>query len=236
MSQALKALFTTLRPFYTPKILPVLKMGHPKLIIPTLHVKDFDAPEIKNAVSDMIYTAETTLTDRIGIAGNQLGVPYNVFLFRVPKEPVNPRYQSIWNPKNIYPNWTVVFNPEITPISNEMSEEYEPCASLPGIKVLVPRYKSVKMTFQSADGSTKTLCDEDLVARLWQHETDHTKGILAIHRVKNMSNVVFEDPELIKSMIGLHFIEDQKHSQMDTPVTSLAGDHHDCQVHDYMGG
>jgi peptide deformylase len=62
-------------------------------------------------------------------------------------------------------------------------EAEEGCLSLPGVNVRVRRAKRCRLEALDLAGNPLELEGEDLLARIWQHETDHLDGVLIIDRM-----------------------------------------------------
>jgi peptide deformylase len=62
-------------------------------------------------------------------------------------------------------------------------EGEEGCLSLPDIRVQVRRAARCRITGQDLKGNPIEMEGEDLICRVWQHETDHLDGILIIDRM-----------------------------------------------------
>ena len=90
-------------------------------------------------------------------------------------------------------------NPVITPLSEETTEDWEGCLSLPGLRGLVPRFTHVRYQGFDASGQRIDRRVEGFHARVVQHECDHLDGILYPMRMGDMSRFGFADilfPEL----------------------------------------
>ena len=100
----------------------------------------------------------------LGLAANQVGVPYRVFAMR-------------GSPENF-----VCFNPRIVQPSAENIILEEGCLSFPGLIVKVKRPKHIRVRFQTPNGDTKTETFIGMTARVFQHELDHLDGRLYFNR------------------------------------------------------
>lgn len=100
----------------------------------------------------------------VGIAANQLGIPYRVFAMR-------------GSPENL-----VCFNPRIVDKSKEVELLEEACLSFPNVNVKIKRPIGIKVRFQTPSGETVTRVFQGLTARVFQHELDHLDGILFFNR------------------------------------------------------
>jgi len=88
----------------------------------------------------------------------------------------------------------VIINPEISWHSTDIQTVWDDCMSLPEIAVEVDRWKSISVTYQTADGDKKVL--ERLSpdnSELLQHEIDHLHGVIMTKRMTNKNEVISRD-------------------------------------------
>ena len=85
-------------------------------------------------------------------------------------------------------NFTVLINPEITKYEGELLEDFEGCLSITDIYGKVPRYSKVRVKALDLQGKEFRFTAEGFLARVIQHEIDHTNGIVFIDHIK-------DDPE-----------------------------------------
>jgi peptide deformylase len=163
-------------------IRPVLKMGHPVLRQVAAPVAQFD-PGLAALIADMDETMRSL--HGAGIAAPQIGVSQRVVIFEVQE---NPRYPHV----SPVP-YTVLVNPQLTPLGNEMDEGWEGCLSVPGMRGLVPRYQRLRYQGFDQNGAAIDRTVEGFHARVVQHEVDHLDGILYPQRVRDLRNFGFED-------------------------------------------
>jgi peptide deformylase len=84
--------------------------------------------------------------------------------------------------------FTTFINPEITKFEGTVEEDFEGCLSVTNIYGKVPRYTKVKVKATDLDGREFRVKAEGFLARIFQHEIDHTNGIVFIDHIK-------DDPE-----------------------------------------
>jgi peptide deformylase len=97
--------------------------------------------------------------------------------------------------------FTIFINPEITKYEGRIEQDFEGCLSVPDIYGKVPRYSKVRVRAQDIDGRFFRVTAEGFLARVFQHEIDHTNGIVFIDRIKDDSSAFFrlrEDGHLDK--------------------------------------
>ena len=169
----------------------VLKMGDPRLLEKSRPVEVFGTRELRELIADM----RDTMADLngAGLAAPQIGVPVRVAIFGVKR---NPRYPDAEEVPD-----TVLINPVITPLGEEMEEAWEGCLSVPGMRGVVPRFKRLRYRGFDESGNPIDRSVEGFHARVVQHECDHLDGILYPMRIRDMSKfgfaeVLFPDQEL----------------------------------------
>ncbi len=82
-------------------------------------------------------------------------------------------------------NFLVYINPEITKLDGEVIEDYEGCLSIKDLYGMVPRYSRVKVKAIDENGGVVRVTAEGFLARIFQHEIDHTKGITFVDHIKD---------------------------------------------------
>lgn len=89
-------------------------------------------------------------------------------------------------------SFTALINPEIVKYEGKIVEDYEGCLSVGGgIYGKVPRYSRVRIKALSADGEEVRLKADGFLARVLQHEIDHTNGIVFIDHIKDDENAFY---------------------------------------------
>jgi peptide deformylase len=162
---------------------PVLKMGHPLLRQVAEPVARFGTPELRNLVQDMDDTMRAL--NGAGLAAPQIGVSLRLVIFEVRQ---NPRYPDA----GVVP-YTVLVNPRLEPLGDDMEDGWEGCLSVPGLRGLVPRHRQLRYTGFDADGQPLDRRVDGFHARVVQHEVDHLDGILYPLRMRNLDSFGFED-------------------------------------------
>jgi peptide deformylase len=161
----------------------VIKMGHPLLLQTAKIVENFNTAELDQLIGDMKDTMAEL--NGAGLAAPQIAVSQRVMIFGVAE---NPRYPDV----EPVPE-TVLINPEITILDPEQESGWEGCLSVPGMRGLVPRYKSIRYRGYDQKGELIEREAHGFHARVVQHELDHLDGILYPQRIKDMRNFGFED-------------------------------------------
>jgi peptide deformylase len=87
--------------------------------------------------------------------------------------------------------FTVFINPEITKYEGRIEQDFEGCLSVPDVYGKVSRYSKVRIRAQDVDGRYFRVTAEGFLARVFQHEIDHTNGIVFIDRIKDDPDTFF---------------------------------------------
>ena len=164
-------------------ILKVTRLGHPVLrkVSQEISVKELKTPGMQKFIDDMIETMKEY--DGVGLAADQVFTSKQVTVLEVAD---NPRY-----PKKPKVPLTVLVNPQITPLSDEMAEDWEGCLSVPDMRGRVPRYKSIRVQALDRRGKKLDFVANDFHARVIQHEFDHLNGKVYIDRMRDLSTLTF---------------------------------------------
>jgi peptide deformylase len=147
-------------------IYPIVKFGNPVLEKPAEKVTVFDE-ELKQLVDDMfesMYAAHG-----VGLAAPQIGLPLRIAVIDITfKEDPGAKL--------------VLINPEIIHKEGRHTQS-EGCLSIPDFRENVNRAKVVTIRAQDLDGKVFENTADDLLARAFQHETDHLNGKLYISHI-----------------------------------------------------
>ncbi|MBX9810909.1 MAG: peptide deformylase [Burkholderiales bacterium] len=162
-------------------IRPVLRMGDPRLLEPSKPVEKFDTPELHALLADMQDTMRSL--DGAGLAAPQIGVGLQVVIFGIDHNPRYPDAETV--PQ------TVLINPTLAAIDEELEEGWEGCLSVPGMRGLVPRYKNLRYRGFDQYGKAIDRTVSGFHARVVQHECDHLAGILYPMRIRDLRNFGF---------------------------------------------
>jgi len=156
-------------------------MGDQRLLQIAKPVAAFATPELRALLGDMHDTMEHL--DGAGLAAPQIGVGLRVVVFGVKNNPRYPHAEEV--------PYTVLINPVIQPLSEEMEEGWEGCLSVPGLRGIVPRYS--RLRYRGFD-EIGTPIDREVAgfhARVVQHECDHLDGVLYPMRVRDFNRFGF---------------------------------------------
>lgn len=158
-------------------------MGDPVLLQVAKLVDRFDTPELHALIQDMHDTMESL--NGAGLAAPQIGVSLQVVIFGFEK---NQRY-----PDADEVPFTVLLNPQLTPLSDEIEDGWEGCLSVPGMRGMVPRFAHLRYQGVDQYGTAIDRTVSGFHARVVQHECDHLQGILYPMRIKDFRLFGFTD-------------------------------------------
>jgi peptide deformylase len=135
---------------------------------PVLRTRCPEVTEIDGALARLANDMITTMYEApgVGLAANQVGVQKRMFVYDI---------QDGNGPK-------VVVNPVVSELRGEWVYE-EGCLSVPGLSWEIPRAKEVHLTGLDLDGNELSIEGDELLARVFQHETDHLDGKLLLERL-----------------------------------------------------
>jgi peptide deformylase len=158
-------------------------MGDPRLLERARRVEAFGTPELHALLADMHDTMAHL--NGAGLAAPQIGVGLQVVIFGVHR---NPRYPDAEEVPD-----TVLINPELEPIGDEIEEAWEGCLSVPGMRGLVPRFLRLRYRGYDENGAQIDRTVAGFHARVVQHECDHLAGILYPMRIRDLSKFGFNE-------------------------------------------
>lgn len=150
-------------------------MGDSRLLQVAERVETFDTPEFKTLIQDMQDTMEAE--NGAGLAAPQIGVGLQVVIFGVEKNSRYPDAEEV--------PYTVLVNPVVKPITQNMEEDWEGCLSVPGMRGMVPRFSRVRYQGFDQFGKSINRSVDGFHSRVVQHECDHLQGILYPMRITN---------------------------------------------------
>lgn len=172
-------------------VLPILKMGDPRLLRVAEPVMAFDTPELHALIADLFDTMAAA--GGVGLAAPQVGIGQQVVVFGFERSERYPDASAV--------PMTVLINPVITPLDAAEEEDWEGCLSVPGLRGVVPRWQRIRYQGFSPSGQAIDRSAEGFHARVVQHDCDHLVGKLYPMRVRDFTRFGFTDvlfPELAK--------------------------------------
>ena len=161
----------------------VLRMGDDRLLRRSVEVERFGTPDLAALLQDMRDTMAHL--NGAGLAAPQIGVLLRVVIFGVKANPRYPEAEEVPD--------TLLINPVITPVSDELEDGWEGCLSVPGMRGVVPRWRSVRYAGFDEQGRRFERTVQDFHARVVQHECDHLDGILYPMRIRDFTKFGFNE-------------------------------------------
>ena len=183
--------------------LNIVYYPHPALSWKSKDVTRID-PQLKewvNQMFDLMYEARG-----IGLAANQVGLPYRLFVINPTGDPEQPQFEQVF------------INPEILR-RNGSEESEEGCLSLPEVYGPVNRAERIVVEAFDLDGQQLRFELEGIDARVVQHENDHLDGVMFTERVT---------PETLRTLqpqlddLTVQFHKAQENGQVDSDEQLLA--------------
>jgi len=159
-------------------------MGDPRLLQRSVEVDPLDTGVLQPLLDDMWDTMAAE--NGAGLAAPQIGVMQRVVIFgyeqnsRYPDAPAVPQ--------------TVLINPVIEVLDETQEEGWEGCLSVPGLRGVVPRYRSIRYRGFDQFGQPIEREASGFHARVVQHECDHLDGVLYPQRIRDLRNFGFVEP------------------------------------------
>ena len=159
----------------------ILRMGDPRLLRVAAPVAEFDTADLLALVEDMFDTMRAA--NGAGLAAPQIGEDLQLVIFgfdhneRYPEAPPVPL--------------TVLVNPVIEPVGDDLVDGWEGCLSVPGLRGVVPRHARIRYRGFDAKGQPIELEVDGFHARVVQHECDHLIGRLYPTRMRDLRQLGF---------------------------------------------
>lgn len=177
-------------------LLPVTVYGDKILRKKSEKIHEVDA-DFVNLIKDMFETMRNA--SGIGLAANQVNVDKSLFIVDLSPVKGYEKFKPM-----------IFINPKIVSYSKDNNIIEEGCLSLPNLRIEVERPERIKIQYQDIDLKKQTLEADDFLARVIQHEYDHTQGVLFIDKIT--------EDELEEVKEELKLIKDRK-AEVDYPIT-----------------
>lgn len=153
------------------------------ITLPSSHLRQkssrisFISPEIEKLIGDMKTATLDWEAGRehelgVALAAIQIDQPYRIVIVRNDFD--NKEDKS----------FSVFINPQIVKLEGEIEEDYEGCLSITDIYGKVPRHTKVRLRALDEKGREVRVRAEGFLARIFQHEIDHTNGIMFVDHLK----------------------------------------------------
>jgi peptide deformylase len=166
----------------------IVHVGNPVLRERSREVtrEELASPEMQQLIDDLIDTMRAA--NGAGIAAPQIAEPVRIATIEVTS---NPRYP--YKPRIPL---TVVVNPIVEALDDEMVEINEGCLSVPNMRGNVMRHVNVRVRYLDRHGVEHDEVKRGLTAGTFQHELDHLDGVLFLDRVHDTRSLTtWEDFE-----------------------------------------
>ena len=163
--------------------LKVARLGHPILrkVTSPVSERDLERDLMQKLIDDMIDTMREY--DGVGLAANQVHESRQIAVIEVADNPRYPRKPNV--------SLTVLVNPSVTPLTEELEEDWEGCLSIPDLRGKVPRYKAIQVEAWDRYGKQVSFVARDFHARVVQHEWDHLNGKVYLDRMHDFTTLTF---------------------------------------------
>ena len=161
-------------------ILKVARMGHPVLRTKTqpLDRATITSAVVQRLIDDMMDTMDEY--HGVGLAAPQVHESVRLFVASLDMERGEEPSEPV-----------AIINPEVTPLTQDIVDDWEGCLSIPDIRGMVPRYREVRVRGFDRAGERIELRAKGFSARVIQHETDHLDGILFFDRMQALDTLTF---------------------------------------------
>lgn len=159
----------------------IVKMGNPVLARPASPVEAFATPELLDLVEDLKDTM--IASGGVGLAAPQIAASWQVLVYFVPAERNGGESVPV----------TTLINPELKRLSDDVSEDWEACLSVPGLAGRVGRWSDIGVRYRDVQGGVHEMALSGYHARVVQHECDHLHGVLYPMRMRDLSSLGYVD-------------------------------------------
>lgn len=162
----------------------IVALPHPNLREKSHKISSFDQ-DLKQFVDEMRHASLDWEDHRehefcVGLAAIQVDHLKRVVILRDDLDDKSNR------------NFSALINPKLIKAYGEIEYAHEGCLSVKDIYVKIPRYTKVKVKAQDENGAEFRITAEGFLARVLQHEIDHTNGILIVDHAKNDPEAFFK--------------------------------------------
>ena len=150
-------------------------------------VREINTPKIKKILKEMSETLKSQ-NDGVAIAAPQIGYSLQIFVVSGKVFHESFKYHEEFGeiPEKDIPKDMVFINPKISKLSREKEWLPEGCLSVRWLYGNTLRSKKATVTAYDENGKKFTRGASGLLAQIFQHETDHLKGVLFIDKAKNI--------------------------------------------------
>lgn len=141
-----------------------------------------DIKKVIQSMQDSTLDWEDSRAHEVGVAlaAIQINLPLKIVIIRTDFD--NKKVRS----------FQVFINPEIIKLEGEIIEDFEGCLSITDVYGKVPRYSKVRVRALNFSGKEIRVKAEGFLARVFQHEIDHTKGIMFIDHIRDNEEAFYK--------------------------------------------
>jgi len=164
----------------------IVEIGHPVLRERAREVtpEELRSDSVQGLIDDMVETMRRA--NGAGLAANQVAETLRIAVVEVREG--NPRY-----PYKPPVPLTVIVNPVIEPLDDDVEQINEGCLSVPNLRGEVPRHMAVRVRYLDREGVEHQEVRRGLTAGTFQHELDHLDGVLFLDRVSEPATLTTWD-------------------------------------------
>jgi peptide deformylase len=157
-------------------ILKVSRLGHPVLRMEAQRVSPqlLATPAVQKLIDDMMETMVEYYG--VGLAAPQVHESLAIAVI------------ESHGPRGDIP-MTVLVNPDVTVLDEEMIEDWEGCLSIPDFRGRVPRWSKLRVDALDRKGQRIQVTADGFFARVIQHEFDHLMGKVYLDRMRDLKTL-----------------------------------------------
>ena len=157
-------------------ILKVSRLGHPVLRMESKRVspETLASPVIQTLIDDMMETMVEYIG--VGLAAPQVHESLAIAVI-----------ESHGGRGDI--PMTVIVNPEVTVLDEQLIEDWEGCLSIPDFRGRVPRWRKLRVNALDRHGKKIQITADGFFARVIQHEFDHLMGKVYLDRMPDLKTL-----------------------------------------------
>jgi len=161
------------------------------IVLPNPHLRDKSSKvkiinkQMKKIIDEMKVATldwEASREHELGVAlaAIQIDKPYKIVVVRNNFEDKQDR------------SFSVFINPEIIKFEGDIEEDYEGCLSVRDIYGKIPRHTKVRLKAKDEFGRDVRVKAEGFLARVLQHEIDHTNGVMFVDHIKGKDDAFYK--------------------------------------------
>lgn len=156
---------------------------------PQLRVRSQKVGIITQKVLDIVHSMQSATLDweasrehevGVALAAVQLDIMYRIVVIR-----------NNFDDKDDH-TFSIFINPQIIKYEGAVEEDFEGCLSIRNVYGKVPRHSKVRIKAVDLEGREVRVHAEGFLARIFQHEIDHTNGIVFIDHIRNDRNAFYQ--------------------------------------------